>query len=901
MPKSNPTSLPSNSLLNKVLGASPDFHYIFDKSHRFIYANQALLNIYRMELDQLVGKSMEELGVDAGLVALHHEQLERVFDGHVVHGQNEYITPDGFEGYYEYTFTPIFDEKGEVHAIAGYGKETSEQRNAERSAVENERMNLRNLFKQTPEMVCYLIGPDHIFEFVNEAHVKALGFDATGMKVREAQPESVEVHGILDNVYRTGVTAELHEIPVTVTDRVRYFNLTYAARFNESGAVNGVMILGAEVTDQVLLRNSLEREANLIETMQAPFFALNSSWQVIYWNPAASKVIGLSKEQTLGRVFWDIFPGVEDSDFGRYYKQVRRDQKPTSFEAYYANHNKWYQALPFPYDDGVAVLFMDITARKHIEEELERSKARYQVLFDHSPLPKWIIDAETFKFIDVNLAAVNHYGYSKEEFLSMSAADIRPKEDLPAFFETMKMDFKVDSTYDRRRRHIKKNGAVIEVEMTALDIQLDGKKRRIGAVVDITDRVAFEARQNDLLKSLHAAKEEAEKANELKSAFLANMSHEIRTPLGAMIGFADLLRDVDVSAEERANYIDILIRNGDQLATIINDILDLSKVEAGHLKMDFEPTDPSSVVTDVVSLLRVKTRDKNLALTVRTETSAPEQIVTDALRLRQILLNVIGNAIKFTPAGSIDVRIYGARNPNGKQIVYFEVKDTGVGVPESHRESIFNVFVQADSNLTRKYGGTGLGLALSRRLARELGGDISVAHSVEGQGSTFLIAIEDAQEKQVVAAAADGVGPQPAGADFSKLSGLKVLVVDDSSENRQIISVYLTKHGAVIDFAENGIVAYRKALESSFDVVLMDIQMPEMDGYTATQKLREAGYAKPIIALTAHAMSEVRMKCLNVGCTDYLSKPIRRDELLTVLMRNVSSRSEGVKTPRSFS
>lgn len=892
MPYKRPRALPDNSILDQVLAASTDYHFIFDSEHRFIYANQGLLNIYKITLEELVGKTFEDIGVEPHLVDLHREQLRGAFKGRVVHGQNEYITPDGFSGYFEYSFSPIFDETGRVQAVAGFGREVSSRRNAERAILENERMNLRNLFKQTPEMVCYLKGPEHTFEFVNEAHIRALGFDATGMRVREAQPQSIQMHETLDNVYRTGLTAEMHEIPITLTDRVRYFNLTYVARYNEKGDINGVMILGAEVTEQVLQRTSLELVASLIQTMPAPFFAMNSKWEVVYWNPAAAEVIGIPKEEVLGKIAWDIFPGLEESDFGRTYKMVRSDKVARSFEAYFEPYKKWYQALPFPFEEGVAVVFMDTTARKNIEEELERSKARYQLLFDHSPLPKWIIDTETYKFLDVNLAAVKHYGYSKEEFLSMGAADIRPKEDVPVFLDAMKKDFDGTHNYERRRRHVKKDGSVIEVELTALDIVLDGQKRRIGAVVDVTDRVASEIRQNELLKSLNAAKEEAEKANELKSSFLANMSHEIRTPLGAMIGFADLLRDHGLSEEERTNYIEILIRNGEQLAAIINDILDLSKVEAGHMTLDFSPADPNAIVMDVVALLRVKAREKNLSLSVRTENSAPESIVTDELRTRQILMNIIGNAIKFTPSGSIDVRIYGGQDASHKNMIYFEVSDTGVGIPESQIEGIFNVFVQADSALTRKFGGTGLGLALSRRLARALGGDVVVTESREGKGSKFLISIGTTQQKDTNVSKRVDSERVVAPVDSSLLKDVRILVADDFAENRQIISTYITKYGAIVDFADNGLAAYRKALDGHFDIVLMDIQMPEMDGYTATQKLRDAGFTKPVIALTAHAMSEVRMKCLNVGCTDYLAKPIRRDELIATLVRYIKPHSD---------
>lgn len=529
----------------------------------------------------------------------------------------------------------------------------------------------------------------------------------------------------------------------------------------------------------------------------------------------------------------------------------------------------------------------DVTARKEFERKLTESQSRYQVLFDHSPLPKWIFNLETLHFADVNLAALKLYGYSKEEFLALKANDLRPAGDSPEFLGDLKDDgLKENAGIQRRFRHLKKDGTIIEVEVSALDLILDGQKNRIGAVMDVTERVAWEAKQKKLLRSLKAAKEEAEKANQLKSAFLANMSHEIRTPLGAMIGFADLLKDQSLTETERSNYTDILARNGEQLSVIINDILDLSKVEAGHLSLEFTEVDPEQVAREVVALLRVKSKEKNLALELISDEKVPSVIVSDPTRIRQVLLNLVGNAIKFTQFGSVKIKIYSGVNSRNKTFIGFEVSDTGIGISEAHRERIFEVFVQADGSMTRRFGGTGLGLALSRKLARALGGDVSVIESKEHQGSRFLFQIED-QPDHLRFKAKVQKDEKVAEIKLTEnlLAGIKVLVVDDSPDNHQLLWRYLNKYGAVVDSAENGFLGFSKALVGNHDIVLMDIQMPAMDGYTATQKLREAGFRKPIIALTAHAMDEVRKKCLNIGCTDHLPKPINSTKLVQTVAK----------------
>ncbi len=395
--------------------------------------------------------------------------------------------------------------------------------------------------------------------------------------------------------------------------------------------------------------------------------------------------------------------------------------------------------------------------------------------------------------------------------------------------------------------------------------------------------------------AMRAAKEEAERANALKSAFLANMSHEIRTPLGAMIGFAHLLREPGLSLEDRSNYIDILLRNGEQLSVIINDILDLSKVEADYLKFRFVPTNPEAIAADVVSLLRVSANEKGLSLEYVRDGSTPSEVISDPVRVRQVLLNLVNNALKFTDVGSVKIRSFGFENEHGRRVSAFEVTDTGIGISKDQCSRLFEMFVQADGSMTRRFGGTGLGLSLSRKLARSLGGDVVVTASTPKVGSTFLFTFEDRPEKRTQDDddTESLMAPVKAVSEAERpLEAMKILVVDDSADNRQLVSRFLTKAGAVVATAENGIEGYKKAFEDHYDLVLMDIQMPIMDGYTATQHLRERGYRKPIIALTAHALNEVRRKALSVGCTDHLAKPINPKALIATVARYTPARAE---------
>lgn len=388
----------------------------------------------------------------------------------------------------------------------------------------------------------------------------------------------------------------------------------------------------------------------------------------------------------------------------------------------------------------------------------------------------------------------------------------------------------------------------------------------------------------DLLRDLKKSKEEAEKANTAKSHFLANMSHEIRTPIGAIIGFIDLLKNVDNSLEEKIKYMAIIDRNSHQLLHLIDDILDLSKVEAGKLIIEKLPFKITDLLADFGSIMSFKAAEKGIKFKTLVDTLIPEQIVSDPVRLRQILSNIVGNAIKFTAHGTVTMRI-SFRN----DILEFLVTDTGVGLSEAQASRLFQPFVQADVSTTRKFGGTGLGLVLSRALSRSLGGELQLVESFEGRGSIFRVEIKPELpfEPKLVGQSAIAMDTNLFVHQHRKevLRGLRVLLVEDSLDNQMLIKTYLKKQGAVVDSALDGVEGVASAKRKQFDVVLMDVQMPNMDGHTATKALRQEHYKRPIIALTAHAMKEERLRCFESGFTDFLTKPIQPDQLIEVLSR----------------
>jgi signal transduction histidine kinase len=398
---------------------------------------------------------------------------------------------------------------------------------------------------------------------------------------------------------------------------------------------------------------------------------------------------------------------------------------------------------------------------------------------------------------------------------------------------------------------------------------------------DITEHKRIE-------NELRRAKDEADAANQAKSAFLANMSHEIRTPLGAVLGFAELMISADMTPSEKAASVEAIKRNGWMLSNIINDILDLSKVEAGRLELDCVDISVDELVEDARGYLDREAMEKGLRLNWALEGPVPGRIHTDPLRVRQILLNIIGNAIKFTEKGEVEVKIKMIPAPSSdRMLMAFIIKDTGLGVSPQQALRLFKPFSQADASMTRKFGGTGLGLVLSRRLARGLGGDVVLTSSVLGEGSTFMVTIDPGSEKHQWSSDADPSLAHDT-ATRQRLGNLRVLLVEDSPDIQSLVKRLLRVNGASVQVASNGREGLEKALNSEFDAILMDLQMPEMDGFEATRQLRERGYTKPIIALTAHAMKEERERCLARGFTDHVSKPIDHHQLEQTLFHHTS-------------
>ncbi|WP_218110322.1 PAS domain-containing protein [Oligoflexus tunisiensis] len=772
-----------------------------------------------------------------------------------------------------------------------------------KAAVENERENFRNLFRLSPEVVCILKGPDHVFEFVNEAHIETLGFDATGQSVHEAQPESVEVHGILDRVFRTGETALLHEIPVTVGDRIRYFNVTYAARRDESGTIDGIMILGSEVTAQVLARTQLVRsEANfreLADALPVIVWTATPDGFVDWYNAWWYQYLGLPRGTR-----WDdpatlpMHPDDVERTNALWYEVVAAGQ-PFHMEQRFRRGSdgqyRWHLVRGVPIRDANGRLIRyvgantDIHDQKMLADELQAAQSKLQTALQGAGMGAWYLDLASGKITySEGTAAILGMQVPADDLAEFIETHIHP-DDQEARFMVLERCLRNREDYADEFRIFDSAGNIRFIISRArlLDDSQGNPYALTGIVMDVTERKQLEA-------SLLQAKEAAEAANATKTSFLANMSHEIRTPLGAIIGFADLLKDEDLAREERTQFVETISRNAKALTRIIDDILDLAKVEAGRLDVEEIEFSLVDLIQEVMNLFEDKARQKGIELQFGIEDDTPRRIISDPTRIRQILINLVGNAVKFTTRGSVGIQVASAWKDQDRAQFEIKVRDTGIGLTSSQQEKLFEPFVQADNSTTRKYGGTGLGLVLSRRLANALGGNITISDCHEGQGCTFIMTFVGGipvrlTERLVKKESEPFRVPNKPG-QKQRLARVKVLLADDSSDNQFLVSRVLKTYGATVAVANDGEEAIEKALSSEFDLVLMDIQMPRVDGYEAARALRLNGYTKPIIALTAHAMVEERARTRAAGCNSHLTKPLNSQELIETIEKFVYPR-----------
>lgn len=532
----------------------------------------------------------------------------------------------------------------------------------------------------------------------------------------------------------------------------------------------------------------------------------------------------------------------------------------------------------------------NIQERKRIEDALRRSEEKYRAIFEHAPIGIMQATPEG-RFTSANATAAALYGYESPEELIASVTDISSQIFVDADFRAslIKAIIANNEIKDAEALVRRKDGSTLWTTRN-LRIVRDEEGRILsfdGFVIDIDQRKRLE-------EQLTAAKVAAEEANKAKSEFLAHMSHEIRTPMNAILGMTELTLQTGLKGEQR-DYLEAVQDSAKHLLMVINDILDISKIEARKLELEREDFDLFAALSSTIRTLRLQARKKGLYLYMDIAPDVSRYLKGDLARLRQVLINLVGNAIKFTEQGGVLVTLESCQPPLPQEIsLLFTVEDTGVGIPEPLLNRVFERFTQADSSISRRYGGAGLGLAICKELAHMMGGSIW-AHSVLNQGSVFgFTACFEPGDPAKAVARFRVVDPEK----IEPTPSLRVLLVEDNPLNIKLGRAFLQRQGHEIGIALNGQEALQKLRTQFFDLVLMDVEMPVVNGIEASQRIRagEAGEEArktPIIAMTAHALEDVKQSCLEAGMNDYISKPMDFQEMIATIARVVGAQEEG--------
>ncbi|MBN3891488.1 MAG: response regulator [Nostoc sp. JL31] len=620
----------------------------------------------------------------------------------------------------------------------------------------------------------------------------------------------------------------------------------------------------------------------VIAGIQDQFFVLDREWRYTFVNQQVAEIVGIPKEELLGRIIWEVFPDMVQSEFDTEVHRAKAQNTVVQFEYFYVPWQRWFENRVYPFAEGVSIFVTEISDRKQAEKALRESEEKFRNMADNAPFMVWVTDTNSYCTY-LSQSWYDFTGQNEEMGLGFGWLNAVHPEDYNdasnAFLEATSSCLAFRMEY-RLRRQDGKYRSCIDAANPWFGV--DGQfKGYIGSVIDITERKVAEAERDRLLELEQAARTEAERANRIKDEFLAVLSHELRSPLNPILGWARLLQTREFDAVALKKAIATIERNAQLQAQLIEDLLDVSRILQGKLNLKMLPVNLVLVIEGGLETVRLAAEAKNIQIQTMLDASFG-QVLGDSSRLQQVIWNLLSNAVKFTPeGGKIDIQLECVDAQ-----AEITVSDTGKGISPEFLPYVFEYFRQADGTTTRKFGGLGLGLAIVRHLIELHGGTIQAESLGEGQGAIFRVRLplikKDLTPKQDINIAA--LNPSP---PTEILAGIQILVVDDDDDTRDFHTFVLEQAGAMVTAVTSAKEALQVLAESEPDMLLSDIGMPEIDGYMLMRQIKalQANQAKqiPAIALTAYAGEINQQQALESGFQKHLSKPVEPDELVKAI------------------
>ncbi|HEX6736058.1 MAG TPA: PAS domain S-box protein [Azonexus sp.] len=890
--------------LQTLLDTLPDLIWLKDPEGFYLNCNRRFESFYGVSEKELIGKTDFDF-VDQELAEFFRANDRAAQAAGGPRSNEEWVTfaSDGHRERLLTTKTPMFDHEGNLVGILGIGRDISELKDLEER--------FRVAFDASPASISLTTIDGGIYLDVNRRYAEMLGWTAEQLLGRSSAefglwPTPADRQRWLDQLLASGSlpdyqTEWLHRngSPIAVSISAEIVSL---------GNRRCVLGFVLDISERRLAEQAVFQlqERLAVAFRAAPVAACITrvaDGRMVDVNDRLLSEYRWTREELLGKT--TVEAGLWDAtNRNRMIELLRRDGFVIDFDSTATGRDGQTRRISLSAaritldnEPHIVVYIVDVSARRAAEEALREREEIYRSIVTQARDGICLIDPETLQFLEINDAVIGNLGYTREQFADLDLAAVQATDDI-AELRALLANVIARGSSVFERSHQRRDGSLQIARIAATTVHVGGSAKICAIWQDITEQKAaaeelerhrhhLEELVTDRTAELARAKDAAEEASRAKSVFLANMSHEIRTPMNAIIGLNHLAERHTETPEQRQRLHKVADA-AHHLLAIINQILDISKIEAG--KLELEPSDflLSQIIDNTTILVADHLRSSGIELRTAIDPALPPVLHGDPLRLGQVLLNYLSNAVKFTRRGHIAIAVsLDARHADGSLSVRFAVSDTGIGIAPEEQERIFDAFEQADTSTTRRFGGTGLGLAIVRRLSHLMGGDSGLT-STPGSGSTFWFT---ARLQPGSAAAGDAALPLAAADAEHLLATLhrqaSVLLAEDNQINQEVALDLLRSVGLQVDLAGNGEEAVRMAGERRYDVILMDMQMPVMDGLAATRLIRssETGSRVPILAMTANAFSEDRQRCLDAGMNDHIAKPVDPGKLFACLIK----------------